>query len=825
MKRKSLEAFLIAGIILVFSILTLTVVFANLPFIYIAFFFAISISILILFLGEKEIAVNNGTKKKRMTKKNKSTQIKSNRKRTRFPFFPIFSIFYKRKPSNKLKTENLKSLSEKDDYPALRKSTSTKRPIIVDRAPVLKEVVITGPGAGEEEFALWDQITFEEDIPGVNNNNTEEINKKKPDYPKIPSLPDDNVRGIVERYWLTGGFSYARIIADAIQGTRYEIIEPTVSPRELILLEEVHSYLKDVVVFDVPKKKGTIDLQYDDVSRIIRMYEPSIGEDRARVLYYYLRRNFLGYSRLDPLMHDPNLEDISCNGPLVPVYIFHTRYGSIPTNLSFQKEDLNNFVQKLAQKADKQVSLTSPLIDATLPEGARIQLTYSEVVSPHGSSFTVRKFRSDPITPYDLLELGTYSAELLAFIWLCVENRKSMILVGGTASGKTSTMNAISFFIPAHSKIVSLEDTREIKIPHNNWLPTITRDNPASISQGDVDMYTLLRSSLRQRPEYIIVGEVRGKEAQTLFQAMNTGHTTYSTLHAGTIEEAINRLINEPISVPAAMFGALNLIAIQSINFLNGKIVRRCSSLHEINMEKGGKVGWRTLYQWDPVNDVFNKTFHVSKILESIQYLHGWNSVELGAELERRRYYLEKLLKTSNPERTLQEISSFSLEITDKKTTEVPFKDADSLMNSGEERIQESDKIVQNQLEDLTTSFIINSSQLEKGNKERSSEDDESWDELEDLLIIAAPVMKTPELEHKTEPKKISLQQIVSGTVERDNGEKFLKHQDLPEKKETMSQQINDHEELPTDYIYEYSLPLIASKEKNISLELRGMKF
>ncbi|WP_054847428.1 Flp pilus assembly complex ATPase component TadA [Methanoculleus chikugoensis] len=214
------------------------------------------------------------------------------------------------------------------------------------------------------------------------------------------------------------------------------------------------------------------------------------------------------------------------------------------------------------------------------------------------------------MTPVSLIEYGTYSPEVLACIWLAVENRKSMIVVGGTASGKTSTMNAISFFIPHHAKIVSIEDTREIQLPHENWLPTQTREiNVRGGSKGG--MSTCSPSSRRRSasaPEFIIVGgEVRGREAQTLFQAMNTGHTTFSTLHAGSIDEAINRLVSDPINVPTAMLGgALDLMVIQSLHYLNDGTARRCDSLHEIRVERGGReIVHDCLYRWDPLTDRF----------------------------------------------------------------------------------------------------------------------------------------------------------------------------------------------------------------------------
>jgi flagellar protein FlaI len=462
-----------------------------------------------------------------------------------------------------------------------------------------------------------------------------------------------------EAYWLYQPHAYAVIFQDVNKERLYRVIEPELSPRERIILEETHETLRDVLVYDKPVAKGELFLEYAEVAKIVRTYDPTMNDDRLSVIYYYLRRNLNGYGKIDPLMYDELLEDISCNGHDLPVYVHHRYYGSIPTSIFFEAEELNRFVLKLSQKADKQVSLTSPLLDASLPNGARAQITYSDVVSTKGSSFTIRKFRSDPMTPATLLAFGTYSDELLAFIWLALENRQSLIVVGGTASGKTSAMNAFSFFIPHNAKIVSLEDTREIQIPQKNWLPVQTRTTNSFNERGSVDLFDLLKASLRQRPEYIIVGEVRGNEAQTLFQAMNSGHTTLSTLHAGNIEEALNRLTNEPINVPPAMFGALNLMVIQTFHYRGGKMIRRCDAIHEIVLGEGDKIRWNTLYEYEPKNDTFKRVFKKSKTLQTIQYMHNWSDEEIQYQLDLRASFLAKLRNqySTDPEVLIQMIS------------------------------------------------------------------------------------------------------------------------------------------------------------------------
>jgi len=462
--------------------------------------------------------------------------------------------------------------------------------------------------------------------------------------PMILELPPaDPALDIVERYWLAPPFSYANIFRKDAITLGYEIVEPKVTEKELVVLEETFEQLRATLIYDTARKRGELGLDLDLIRRVIRSFYPEIADDRMEILVYYLRRNFLGYGKLDPLMNDDRIEDITCNGPEIPIFLYHRRYASIQTNCVFDGEELNKFVLKLAQKADKQLSLSTPLIDAALPEGSRAQITYSDIVSSRGSSFTVRKFRADPLTPVSLIENNTYDADLMAHIWLAVENRKSMIITGGTASGKTSTMNAISFFIPPVAKIVSIEDTREIQLPHINWLPMRTRESANVSGTGNVGMFYLLKAALRQRPEYIIVGEVRGEEAQTLFQAMNTGHTTYSTVHAGNVREAVNRLTHEPINVPVAMFNALDLVLVQSLLYDGGRGFRRCLSLNEIQVADD-QVRWEPLFTWDHRTDRFARVYERSAAFDDIAYRNGWSREQLEAAITVRRDALTDMI-------------------------------------------------------------------------------------------------------------------------------------------------------------------------------------
>ena len=462
--------------------------------------------------------------------------------------------------------------------------------------------------------------------------------------PQVLELPPfETEYEIVDRYWLTPPYAYANLYRDSFGNVHYQMVEPKLTEKELVILEETYEHMKTILVYDDVRKKGEFELDRGLLRELITGYDPKITPERRDTLIYYLNRNTLGYGRLDALLHDERIEDITCNGAGIPLFLYHRRFANVQTDIVFDANELNKYVLKLAQKADKQISLTTPLIDAALPEGSRAQITYSDIVSAKGSSFTIRKFKADPMTPAELVRSNTYSAELMAHIWLAVENKKSLIIAGGTASGKTSTMNAASFFIPSVAKIVSIEDTREIQLPHVNWLAMKTRESLGTQgAQGNISMFTLLKAALRQRPEYIIVGEVRGEEAQTLFQAMNTGHTTYSTLHAGNVKEAINRLINDPINVPVAMFGALNLVLVQSLLYGDGKGFRRCLSLNEIIVEED-RISWNPLFVWNNKTDRFDKVYTKSAVFDNIAYQNNWTDEEMARRLENRRLALEEM--------------------------------------------------------------------------------------------------------------------------------------------------------------------------------------
>ena len=381
--------------------------------------------------------------------------------------------------------------------------------------------------------------------------------------------------------------------------------------------------------------------------------EPAILEDDARTLteyqvdklLYYLKRDFVGYERIDGIKHDINVEDISCDGYNSPVFVYHTDHENIITNVYHGEDELDAFVVKLAQRSGKGISKRTPQVDATLPDGSRSQLTLGREVSDHGTNYTIRQFKDVPFTPIDLINWRTFSLDQMAFLWLAIENNKSLIFAGGTASGKTTSLNAVSLFIPSNAKIVSIEDTREVELPQRNWIASVTRPSFSDDAKGDIDEFDLLEAALRQRPDYIVMGEIRGEEGRTLFQVMSTGHTTYTTFHADTVGEVLKRFTTEPINVSKTLFTALDLVSIQRQTRVQGQKVRRSASITEINEynAENDEINVKDVFQWRAETDEFEHLGR-SNLVDQIMFDRGWSDEELQAELDKRRLVLAYLV-------------------------------------------------------------------------------------------------------------------------------------------------------------------------------------
>jgi len=474
----------------------------------------------------------------------------------------------------------------------------------------------------------------------------------------VPEIYDPEIHGIlitpkppegysvVEEYWIDKGLSKV-LIAKNIKKNQneYLVYEPVLSDFEYELLERLYDDLRDVLILsDEELGKNREHVLFEKIVALLDEYKITLEGSEKYKIHYYIRRNFLGWSRLDPLMNDPNIEDISCDGSDIPIFLYHRRYRNLKSNVAFEETSLNSFAITLAQRSGKHISVSSPMLDATLPDGSRLQLTLGTVVTTRGTSFTIRKFREEPFTPVELIEYGTFNVDMLVYLWLAIENNNSLVFVGGTASGKTTSLNAVSQFIPPLSKIVSIEDTREITLFHENWIASVTRDSVVEATGTSIDMFALLKAAMRQRPEYILVGEVRGSEAQTLFQAMNTGHTTFSTLHANNVDAAIHRLENPPLSVPRNMVQALDIMIVQALVYRGHERVRRVTEIVEITGvdPATGNLRVNTVFEYEPVSDSFSYTGR-SNVYTKIMEQHGWTREEMGEEMSRRRKTLNAM--------------------------------------------------------------------------------------------------------------------------------------------------------------------------------------
>lgn len=414
--------------------------------------------------------------------------------------------------------------------------------------------------------------------------------------------------------------------------------------------KKVLSFLKGKIKNEDEKKKNN---EKKKINKGFKQKLKELGEKEKITkdkIFYHIFREFLGYGRINVIMEDEGIEDISCDGHHVPIFIYHKKYDEVTTTVKFDSHnELNSFVVRLAQICGKQISIYSPIVDGKLPDGSRLQTTLGKTVT-RGATFTIRRFKENPLTPIDLLNFKSFSIDMAAYFWMAIERGSSILFCGGTASGKTTALNALSLFVPSLHKIISIEDTREVNLPHKNWIAGTTRKGFSSSDSKtgkDIDMFDLIRAALRQRPKVVIVGEVRGKEAYSLFQAMSTGHTAYSTVHASTIHTLIQRLENPPISLPRALLTSLDIIVFQNAIEMGGKYVRRMMSVTEvIKLDPDtNQLIFMEPFKWVSKTDDRFENSGTSKILNNIRLQNSWSEEHLGQELENRKTILEWMVK------------------------------------------------------------------------------------------------------------------------------------------------------------------------------------
>ncbi|MEM4433530.1 MAG: type II/IV secretion system ATPase subunit [Thermosphaera sp.] len=457
---------------------------------------------------------------------------------------------------------------------------------------------------------------------------------------------------VLESYYVYKPFVKITI-AETPTGPMYFVEEQGLTPEDKSVLSKLAEILMDEI--HPPSKPEDIrDLRayvFKEVERIAEKYRDKLGLVGARRIkvFYYVERNLLGYGSIDPFLRDPNIEDLSCNGVNVPIFVWHRKYESIPSNISFLDEEyLNELIMKLAHMSGKHISIAYPVLDAMLPEKHRVAATYGHEVSVKGPSFTIRKFREKPFSVIELIEQGNIDSLTSAYIWLLLEHGKTFMVAGGTGTGKTTLLNALSMFIKPGMKIVTIEDTPELNLPHVNWVQLTSREVYIAGAQSlgtSVKLYDLVKLSLRYRPDYIIVGEVRGDEAFVLFQAMATGHSGASTIHAETLDYAVKRLTSPPMNIPPTYMRLMNVFmhvqrVITRVEKGVVKVRRRITVVQEVeDFEKYIKIS-----TWDPRTDSHIVNLDRSIHLQDIAAKRGLDVSDLIEEVKRRSTVLEWML-------------------------------------------------------------------------------------------------------------------------------------------------------------------------------------
>lgn len=456
---------------------------------------------------------------------------------------------------------------------------------------------------------------------------------------------------IVETYPVVEPFASINIVEDETSGKLfYEVYEISLTNEERDIYKQIYEHMMWEIKPIATLSGDAIEEIRSTARRIMNLFQirfprtPSLSWSKIN---YYIERDFLGYGVLDPIFRDRYIEDISCNGPGKPIYVWHRKYESLPTNVVFKnEEELDEYVLKLAHMAGKHISVAYPVLDAILPGGHRVAATYSKEVSTSGSSFTIRKFSESPITIADMINFGTISSELAAYFWLAMDYKMTTLILGVTGAGKTSTLNALATLLRPTYKVVTIEDTPELRLPLENWVQLVSRPSYLG-GAGEVSLYQLVRVSLRYRPDVIIVGEVRGDEAYVLFQSIATGHSGITTLHAESIDAAVKRLTSPPMNIPPSYIPLVNVaLLIRRVTLVDEKgrlrPARKITNVWEVrDFGEYEEVG-----KWDPAKNRFTVRLDNSLVLSRVSELTGKTREELFEELVRRKMLLEWLVAT-----------------------------------------------------------------------------------------------------------------------------------------------------------------------------------
>ncbi|MCJ7816443.1 MAG: type II/IV secretion system ATPase subunit, partial [Candidatus Aenigmarchaeota archaeon] len=473
----------------------------------------------------------------------------------------------------------------------------------------------------------------------------------------IPNFPD--ISKVDVTYPLIEPFAYAKISWDP-NGKKlvYRVVEPALEGDDLGTMKKIEEALMEIIDVKMSVLKNREEaIQYlqTKIQKVLNDMNMAVSSERYTKITYYLVRNFVGLNEIEPMMFDPYIEDIGCTGMDTPVYIIHKKFGSLETNLVYRDADiLSNFVIKISERCGRYISYATPLLDGRLPDGSRVQASFAKDVTTKGPTFSIRKFRKNPFSPIDMIEMKTASEDMMAYLWILIQHNVSILVTGGVSTGKTSFLNSLSMFIPREEKIVSIEDTREINLPHENWIPAVSREGfgiPEMTGKryGEVDLFDLLKESFRQNPDYVVVGEVRGKEAYVMFQGMASGHASLGPMHAGSLEDVMKRLQTPPIELSPSLIESLDAMIVMTNAKEKGKSARRVKEIDEIQSidSHTGIAHSKKIFTWIPSEDSYQDAVQESVLLQKISFAEGVQLSKVLSELKDRKSVLSWMHRNS----------------------------------------------------------------------------------------------------------------------------------------------------------------------------------
>ena len=486
---------------------------------------------------------------------------------------------------------------------------------------------------------------------------------------------------IIHEYWVNEPYANIKIVKseELGEGNHYFVNEVELTEEQFDTYERIVRILSKEFKSPQGEHIDPRDYVFEQAEIIAEKYHRSLGKHTIEEwdqIFYYVVRDLIGYGPLQAISEDPDIEDISCNGVDMPIYVWHRRFESIPTNITFTSHQaLNDFIVKLAHKSAKHISSAQPVLDAMLPEKHRLAATFMKEVSLKGSTFCIRKFRAEPYSIVDLIKIGTLNERIAAYFWFILEHKKSFMIVGGTGAGKTSMLNALLSLMSGNDKIVTVEEVPELSPPVSNWTQLHSREsfNFGDGPSGTINLFDLIKVSLRYRPDYIIVGEVRGEEAYVLFQALATGHGGLCTMHADSIDRVVKRLTSPPMNVSEVYIPLMSIaLYIQRVELPNkkdglnfGRRVRTVSEIAEFD-------NYIEVSRWDPRKDVFNTWFKDSFVLQQISTQSGMSMKEIIDEIDRRESFIEQIVESGvrNQGEVAEKILSYYNRQRDQRTND-----------------------------------------------------------------------------------------------------------------------------------------------------------